>query len=316
MVNSYTIYTSQLDISSALVIIIKAIATYTQKETDINQLHLNDLCYCVEVISIFASANSDYIWNIFNSLKVIQIVTNLYRICSLQDKAKYDQKNAQNLMKDKENMDRISDLLVNIIKLSLKKDNYSINLQTFNMILGVALNPIAILETTDDCWKTKYLYIFFLNSSAILILEPFIRSKRFSTELLGEVYKNNLFLPLLDAFEETSAFKSKILACSYLDLIIAFLHRAFQQNYYFFEAFDKNHGYSLISSLLNNCSEKQLQTKIFDGILQLSFFGNENLVKFIIDLDRELPFQNPGFMFPPANQGIIKIFTYISRISI
>jgi hypothetical protein len=124
---------SQLDVSSTIGIISKAISAYTQKESEINPLHLTDMCSCVEVISILLTINSDHIWSIFQSAKIIPIIANLYRICSSLDKSRNVKSNEPNI--DVEKMERISNFLTNIIKLSLKKDNHSVNLLVYRQLV-------------------------------------------------------------------------------------------------------------------------------------------------------------------------------------
>ncbi len=129
-----------------------------------------------------------------------------------------------------------------------------------------------------------------------------MKSKKFPTEHLDEVHKNNFFQPLLEVFEQASELKSKNLACGYLELVISFLQSA-KKNDWFLDTFTHNLGYSSISSLLKGCHEKDNQTRILDCILQLSYLGKANLAGLIVEIDRDLPFQNPGFMIPFAIPG-------------
>lgn len=141
--------------------------------------------------------------------------------------------------------------------------------------------------------------------SAIHILEPYIRSKRFTAESLDGMHKNNQFEKLIEAFDHASEMKSKDLACGYLELILAILATALKKNDWFIDNFEENDGYSTTLSLLRGCNDKASQTRTLDCLLQLAAIGKQNLADDVVEIDRDSPFQATGFMMPPANPGMI-----------
>jgi hypothetical protein len=147
----------------------KAVNINTPKEgtVDISGQQFDDLCLCMEVLSIFATANSDHIWSILNAAKVVPCVVNLYRICSLIDSARLktgatslssapasDSSSKEDKFQAK--WDHLSDLLMNTLKSSLKKENPTSNTIIFNTLFDTVLKPITVLETACSCWKRKY----------------------------------------------------------------------------------------------------------------------------------------------------------------
>lgn len=166
---------SQLDVPNTLAIVMKAISVYTPKEgaIEIPSQHFQDLCLCVEVISIFVSGNTDQIWSMLNTAKVVPSITNLYRLCSLMDSARLKTSAAStpafgsahrvasytHVDEFQSKWEHLSDLLMNTLKSSLKKDNPTNNTNIFNTLFGVVLKPITVLETTCGCWKKKYAFL-------------------------------------------------------------------------------------------------------------------------------------------------------------